>query len=621
MSEPTSKQEAKGHPPGGSKAPPLSAMVGQIDPVAFARNLSQAAAQGQRLVQEFLEHAPRRHGPLDFDPLNIGGAFIEMTARLMANPVKLYEAQIDLWQRYVALWQNVTNRAWGLTDKPLITPAPDDRRFKDAAWGENQLFDFIKQSYLLSARWLQTTIENIEGLDEKTKQKVDFYTRQFVDAMAPTNFIMTNPEVLRATLETNGKNLVEGLKNMLEDLERGQGHLDIQMSDPQAFQVGGNLAATPGKVIYENDLMQLIQYEASTPTVFEIPIFIIPPWINKYYILDLRPHKSLVEWLVDQGFTVFILSWVNPDGRLAKKTFEDYMREGIVEGARVIQKVTRTKTFHAIGYCLGGTMLAAYLAAMARKKTNPVQSATLLAAQTDFTEAGELTVFIDEDQLEYIEELMEEKGYLSGRTMARTFNMLRANDLIWSFVVNNYLLGKDPFPFDFLYWNADTTRMPAAMHRYYLRNMYQHNNLAKPNALTLLGQPIDLREIKTPTYILASREDHIAPYRSVYKNVKLFQGPTRFILSGSGHIAGVINPPLAHKYEYCQLPEGINQNPDDIEEWLSKAIAEKGSWWPDWRDWLTPLSGGQVAARAIGGHPYRPIEDAPGKYVLERSTD
>jgi polyhydroxyalkanoate synthase subunit PhaC len=599
----------------------VARLVTHIDPVEFAQNLSKVAAQSQRLVREFLEHTQTRQAPLDFDPFNIGGAFLEMTARLMADPVKLYEAQIDLWRRYLALWENVTSRALGLTDKPLILPDPNDRRFKDAAWGENRLFDYIKQSYLLSARWLQNTVQNIEGLDEKTRQKVDFYTRQFVDAMAPTNFVMTNPEVLRATIESNGQNLVEGLQNMLEDFERGQGQFNIRMSDPSAFKIGKNIAVTPGKVIYENELMQLIQYEAQTETVFKIPIFIIPPWINKYYILDLRPEKSFVAWLVAQGFTVFILSWVNPDARLSQKNFEDYLQEGIVEGIAVIRKTTQEMQIHAVGYCLGGTMLAAYLAAVAEDKNNPIKTATLLAAQTDFSEAGELTVFIDEDQLEYIEELMEQKGYLSGRTMARTFNMLRANDLIWSFVVNNYLLGKDPFPFDFLFWNADSTRMPAAMHSYYLRQMYQHNNLAKPNHLNLLGQNIDLRKVKTPTYIQASREDHIAPYRSVYKTVTLFQGPVRFILAGSGHIAGVINAPSSHKYSYWKLPDDVEKNPASIDEWLNRAVEQKGSWWPDWRDWLAPQSGEKVDPRDIGGQTVNPIEDAPGRYVFEKSID
>ena len=366
------------------------------------------------------------------------------------------------------------------SDAKAAVPSPDDRRFKDAAWEENQLFDFIKQSYLLTARWLTQTVREVDGLDEKTAKKVDFYTRQFVDAMAPTNFLLTNPEVLRATVESHGENLVKGLQNLLEDLDRGKGKLRIKMTDLEAFRIGENIAVSPGKVVFRNDLIELLQYAPTTEKVYKRPLLIIPPWINKFYILDLREKNSFIKWAVGEGHTVFVVSWVNPDETLAAKSFEDYMLEGPVAALEAMEKATGEPDANVIGYCLGGTLLACTLAYMAAKKDSRVVSATFFASLVDFKEPGELGIFIDEEQLAALEERMNEKGYLEGTTMATTFNMLRANDLIWSFVVNNYLLGKDPFPFDLLYWNSDSTRMPAAMHSFYLRNMYQANKLVQP---------------------------------------------------------------------------------------------------------------------------------------------
>jgi polyhydroxyalkanoate synthase len=537
-----------------------------------------------------------------------------MTARMMADPAKLLQSQLNLWQAHMDLWQSATRRMLGEDTAPAATPAADDRRFKDAAWQENQLFDFIKQSYLLTARWMQQTVRNVDGLDDKTSKKVDFYTRQFVDAMAPSNFVLTNPEVLRTTVESGGENLLKGLEHLLEDLERGKGKLSIKMTDLEAFRIGENIALTPGKVIYQNDLMQLLQYEPTTPKVYRRPLLIMPPWINKYYILDLREKNSFIRWAVAQGFTVFVISWVNPDEKLAAKTFEDYMFEGPLAALDAIEQATGEPDANVIGYCLGGTLLAATLAYMAAKNDKRVASATFFTTLVDFKEPGELGVFIDEEQLASLESRMSEKGYLEGSAMASTFNMLRANDLIWSFVVNNYLLGKDPFPFDLLYWNSDSTRMPAAMHSFYLRRMYQENKLVEAGGITLKGVPLDLRRIKTPTYILSTREDHIAPWIATYSATQLYRGQVHFVLAASGHVAGVVNPPDANKYGYWTNDE----LPADAQAWLAGAKQSPGSWWVDWAAWAAKHSGPKVPARKPGDGKLKPIEDAPGSYVKER---
>ncbi len=582
------------------------------DPVELSKTMTEIAQKSQRLVSDFLERQSNAESKsATIDPLNIGSAFLEMTTRMMADPAKLVQAQMNLWQDYMSLWQSTTRRLLGDMSEPAAAPERGDYRFRDPAWDENQLFDFIKQSYLLTARWLQSTVQDVDGLDDKTAQKVDFYTRQFVDAMAPSNFVMTNPQVLRATLESGGENLVKGLQNLLEDLERGKGKLAVKMTDYEAFNVGENIAVTPGKVVYQNDLMQLIQYTPTTETVAKRPLLIIPPWINKYYILDLRPKNSFVKWAVDQGLTVFIISWVNPDEELSHKSFTDYMLEGPLAALDAIREATGEAEANAIGYCLGGTLLASTLAYMAQKKDKRFKSATFFTTMTDFTEPGELGVFIDEEQLSALEEQMHAQGYLEGAHMATTFNMLRANDLIWSFVVNNYLLGKDPFPFDLLYWNADSTRMPATMHSFYLREMYQENKLVQPGGIGVDGVAIDLRDIKTPSFLLSTKEDHIAPWRSTYAATQLFGGPTRFVLAASGHIAGVVNPPAAEKYSYWTNTD----NPSDPDRWAGRAEEHAGSWWPEWRRWLTRYAGKKVPARQPGDGKLKVIEDAPGTYV------
>jgi len=588
---------------------------GLPDPALMTRTMAEVAERGQRIVGDFLRRqAADSSKP---DPLNIGHAFMEMTARMMANPAQLVQAQIGFWQDYLTLWSNTARRMMGGDAPAVIEEARGDRRFKDDAWRENEVFDFIRQSYLLSSRYFTSVVQGTEGLDAKTAQKVDFYTRQFVDAMSPANFVMTNPEVLRRTAETGGANLLKGLTNLLADLERGKGKLRIRMTDDSKFKVGENIAVTPGKVVFQNDLMQLIQYAPTTETVYKRPLVIFPPWINKFYILDLRPKNSLIRWAVEQGHTVFVASWVNPDEHLSEKGFDDYMKEGVLAALDAIEAATGERAVNAIGYCLGGTLLATTLAYMAVKKDTRIKTATYFVTMTDFEEAGELGVFIDEEQLKGLEERMGKRGFLDGREMATTFNMLRANDLIWSFVVNNYLLGQEPFPFDLLYWNDDSTRMPAKMHSFYLRRMYQANDLCKPGGITLLGTAIDLRKIKVPSYLVSTREDHIAPWKSTYRGTQLYAGPVRFVLAASGHIAGVVNPPEGGKYSHW-VNEELPASPD---EWFAGATELSGSWWPDWQRWVTGQDKAMVPARVPGEGKLPALEDAPGSYVRVMATD
>lgn len=603
--------------PENSPEHPASPNIHSPDPADVSRALSSIAERSQKLINDFVK---RQSGTTDsetFDPLNIAGAFLEMTTRLMTDPGKLVEAQVSLWQDYVNLWQNTTRRMMGEKTTPLVEPDKGDKRFRDEAWQNNEVFDFIKQSYLLTARWVRSTVKDVDGLDKQSARKVDFYTRQFVDAMAPSNFVLTNPEVLRATAETGGENLLKGLGHLLSDLERGQGRLRISMTDENAFDVGRNVASTPGQVIFQNDLIQLIQYTPTTETVKSVPLLVIPPWINKYYILDLRETNSLIKWCVDQGFSVFVISWVNPDERLAEKSFGNYMAEGALAAIEAVEKQTGSRSVHALGYCLGGTLLATTLAWLkATGQEKRVRSATLLAALTDFSDPGEISVFIDDQQLEALDNKMSQTGYLDGADMANSFNMLRSNELIWSFVVNNYLLGKEPFPFDLLYWNSDSTRMPAAMHSFYLHNMYRNNNLVKVGGITLKGTPIDLRCVDTPVYMLSCREDHIAPWKATYAATRLFSGKVRFVLGASGHIAGVVNPPEAHKYGYWTN----NQRADTPDNWLKEAKQHEGSWWTDWIGWLKPKSGPDVPARDPDQGPLKPLEPAPGHYVKVRAA-
>jgi len=558
--------------------------------------------------------------PADPDPLNVAPAMQTAAQQLAMDPAKLIQANLQLWQQHMLLWQQMSASLAGTVmgqgaTQPVAEPDRGDRRFKHPDWNENPLFDYMKQSYLITSRWLVETMSTVAGLDPQTAKKVDFYTRQFADAFSPSNFVWTNPEVLRATFETQGQNLRDGLRNYQRDLERGNGKLRITMSDPDAFELGRNLATTPGKVVFQNDLIQLIQYEPLTEQVHRTPILMVPAWINKYYILDLTAKKSLVRWAVSQGYTVFVVSWVNPDETLAHKEFEDYLTEGIVAALDAVEAATGEHEAHGLGYCIGGTLIGVALGYLAGIGDQRLKTATMFTAQVDFSEPGDLAVFIDEKQLDSLDQMMGEKGYLESEAMFTTFNMLRANDLIWSFFVGNYLLGKEPQPFDLLHWNADATRMPRKMHLFYLRQMYLWYNLVKPNAVTLAGVPIDLTKVTVPVYLQATREDHIAPFRSVFKARHNFAGPVRFVLAGSGHIAGVINPPDANKYQYWLNAE----EPWEIDPWLRGAVEHPGSWWPDWQAWLAPQSGPLVPARKPGEAKLPVLEDAPGSFVKNRT--
>jgi len=572
------------------------------DPAQSARVFAEVAERSSRLMGEFLQRQAGGQG------VATARAFMDLYARMLAEPWKLAEMQTKMFWDHVALWQSTVLRMLGKEARPVAVPAKGDNRFREADWQDQFLFDYIKQSYLIAARHLHDAVASVEGLPEQTSKKVNFYTRQYIDALSPSNFALTNPHVLRETMRSGGQNLVRGLNNLLADIERG----GIRMADEKAFKLGVNVATTPGKVVFQNELMQLIQYAPSTENVFRQPLLVIPPWINKYYILDLREKNSFVRWAVGQGHTVFVISWVNPDGRYAGKTFENYMFEGPLAALDAIGQATGENRVNIIGYCLGGTLLGATLAWMAEKGDARAASATFLASLLDFSIPGELGVFIDEAQVENLERRMQERGYLEGSEMAATFNMLRANDLVWSFVVNNYLLGKDPFPFDLLYWNSDSTRMPAKMHSFYLRNMYLANRLKDAGGINLGGVPIDLGKIAIPAYFVSTLEDHIAPWKSTYKGARLLSGPTRFVLGGSGHIAGIVNPPSAKKYGYWTGSE----LPQSAEEWQAGASRKEGSWWIDWQAWVAGLNGpDRVPARVPGAGALQALEDAPGSYV------
>ncbi len=585
-----------------------------VDPTELQRSLENISAKSQQLVKGFLNRERSLdHLSMD-DALRMSKLFRDLHFRLMADPVALGQAQLAFWKDYISLVRNTTMRMMGFRTEPVIEPSRDDKRFKHESWEENPLFDFIKQSYLLTADYVHHTVKNAEGGDDRAVKKIDFYTRQFVDSMSPSNFVATNPEVLRKTVDSRGQNLLNGLEKLLEDLERGNGKLNIRQTDPDAFKVGEDLAVTPGKVVYQNDLMQLIQYEPSTEKVYRRPLLIVPPWINKYYIMDLQPGRSLIKYLVDQGYTVFVISWVNPHVEHAGKGFDDYFSEGPLEALDKVQEITGEDEINMAGYCLGGTLLGCTLAYCAANGDTRPTSATFFATLLDFSSPGELGIFIDEEQIQALEKRMERKGFMEGSSMAATMNSLRANDLIWSFFVNNYLHGEDPFPFDILYWNQDSTNMPFKMHSYYLRTMYQENRLMEPGGIILKGTPIDLSKVKIPAMFIGTRDDHIAPWHACYAGSNAFSGTTQFVLGGSGHIAGIINPPEKNKYCYW-----VNRKrPADPEKWLEGAEQHEGSWWPHWHRWLANKSGAKVAARQPGGGKLKPIEDAPGSYVKER---
>ncbi|MFZ5465612.1 MAG: class I poly(R)-hydroxyalkanoic acid synthase, partial [Pseudomonadota bacterium] len=575
------------------------------------------AQRASKLLTEHMQRQVQRGVSPPADELGIAQAFMEMMAKLMANPYRLAQAQMNLVWDYFSLWQHSMLRFMGMEAKPVVQPAKGDNRFKDKQWEEHFLFDFIKQSYLITARHIHDVVSNVEGLPEDTQKKVNFFTRQYVDALSPSNFALTNPEVFRETVKSHGQNLIKGLNNLLRDMEEGNGQLRIKMTDTSAFELGKNVATTPGKVVYRTELMELLQFAPTTAEVYKRPLLILPPWINKYYILDLREKNSFIKWATDQGHTVFVVSWVNPDARLAEKGFDDYLTEGSLAALDAVCKQTGVDEVNMIGYCLGGTLLGATLAYLAARKDKRPVSATFFTSLLDFSVPGELGVFIDEQQVKNLERKMFERGYLEGSEMATTFNMLRANDLIWSFVVNNYLMGKDPFPFDLLFWNSDSTRMPAKMHSFYLRNMYMKNLLKEPGGIELCGVPIDLRKIKIPAYFISTIEDHIAPWKGTYLGARLLSGPVRFVLGGSGHIAGIVNPPSANKYGYWVNP--AKALPATPEQWFEGAQQQPGSWWTDWQQWIASQNGDEkVPARDPAKGKLKPLEDAPGSYAKLR---
>jgi polyhydroxyalkanoate synthase subunit PhaC len=592
-------------------------LTGKFDPEAFAMNLARAMENSGKALAAYLQ--PRESGEAKDKPPNelteLVKTFSAVAEYWLSDHDRASEIQTRIAKAYLDLWGSSVRRLAGEEIAPAIAPSPRDKRFADPEWKSNQFFDFVLQLYLLTTQWAHDLVRNAESLDPHTRKKAEFYVQQITNALSPSNFVLTNPEVLRETLTSNADNLVRGMKMLAEDIEAGRGTLRIRQSDPSNLEVGVNMATTPGKVIFQNDLMQLIQYAPSTEKALRTPLLIVPPWINKFYILDLRPEKSFIKWCVDQGITVFVISWVNPDKSLGGKTWEDYMKQGPLAAMDAIERVTGEMKVHTMGYCVGGTLLATTLAWLAEKRRVRVTSATFLAAQVDFTHAGDLLVFVDEDQISAIERDMQASGVLEGAKMAMAFNMLRSNDLIWSYVVSNYLKGKQPASFDLLHWNSDATRMPAANHSYYLRNCYLENRLSS-GTMVLDNTLLDLSKVKVPVYNLATREDHIAPADSVLYGSQFFGGPVKYVLSGSGHIAGVVNPPSLDKYQYWT---NDNIGAATLSDWLKGAREHKGSWWPDWREWLVAIDPEQVPARAVGGEALPPIEDAPGSYVRARA--
>ena len=610
-------KDVKGQNGGAKKvAPAEPPQLSAVNIEEFAGNFARLLENGGKALAAYLKPREdgRIKGEMSEQVTDVVKTLGHVAEYWLKDPARAIELQSSLGKAYLELWGSAVKRFAGEETAPAATPDPKDRRFTDPEWSSNQFFDFLKQAYLLTTDWADHLVKDAKGLDAHTQQKAEFYIRQIANAISPSNFVLTNPELLRATLSSNAQNLVRGMDMLAEDITAGGGHLKIRQSDTGMFEVGRNLATTPGKVVFQNDLMQLIQYAPATKTVLKVPLLIVPPWINKFYILDLTPEKSFVKWCVEQGLTVFVVSWVNPDGQLAKKSFEDYMREGPLAALDAIKAATGEDEAHAIGYCVGGTMLAATLAYMAAKEDHRVKSATMFAAQVDFTYAGDLKVFVDEGQLQALERRMEGQGYLEGSNMALTFNMLRSNDLVWPYIIGNYLKGQPPAAFDLLFWNSDSTRMPAANHSFYLRNCYLNNALSR-GEVTLDGEALDLGKITLPIYNLATSEDHIAPAKSVFLGSKFFGGNVKYVLAGSGHIAGVVNPPAKGKYQYWTggPPTG------NLDTWMRGAKEHAGSWWGNWLDWIKEQDSSEVTARKPGGAKLKPIENAPGSYVRVRA--
>jgi polyhydroxyalkanoate synthase len=584
------------------------------DPEQFALNLARMVEQAGKAAAAWAE--PREKGEVRdsvADPMaDMVKTFSKVSEYWLSDPKRALEAQTRLFAGYMTVWANSVQRAAGETNAEGVLPDKGDRRFQDPEWGRNAFFDFLKQTYLVTSRWAGDLVDKADGLDEHTRHKASFYVKQLSQAISPSNFILTNPELFRETVSSNGANLVRGMRMLAEDIAAGRGDLRVRQADYSSFEVGRNIAVTPGKVVARSELAEIIQYAPSTEKVLKRPLLICPPWINKFYILDLNPQKSFIRWAVEQGHTVFVISWVNPDGRHGDKSWEAYIRDGLQFGLDTVERITGEHSVNAIGYCVGGTLLAAALALLAQEGDDRIATATLFTTQVDFTHAGDLKVFVDEDQISAVERSMHEKGYLDGTRMATAFNMLRSGDLIWPYVVNNYMRGKEPLPFDLLYWNADSTRMAAANHSFYLRNCYLENTLSR-DLMEIAGRRLSLGDVTIPIYNLSAKEDHIAPARSVFLGCRFFGGPVEFVMAGSGHIAGVINPPAAGKYQYWTSgpPEG------DFDAWVASARETPGSWWPHWQAWVERHDNRKVAARKPGRHA-KILGDAPGEYVRVR---
>ncbi|RIK85967.1 MAG: class I poly(R)-hydroxyalkanoic acid synthase [Hyphomicrobiales bacterium] len=587
------------------------------DPERFTLNLARAMEAAGKAAAAWT--APREKGEVRdvmAEPMaDMVKTFSKLTEYWLSDPARALEAQTRLFSGYMNVWSNAIQRAAGgdAEVEGAVKPDKGDKRFQDPEWGKNAFFDFLKQAYLVTSRWAGDLVEHAEGLDEHTRHKAQFYVKQLTQAISPSNFILTNPELFRETMESNGENLVRGMKMLAEDIAAGKGDLKLRQADTSRFEIGNNIAVTPGKVVARSDLAEIIQYEPATKKVLKRPLLICPPWINKFYILDLNPEKSFIRWAVEQGHTVFVISWVNPDERHGRKDWVSYIDEGIRFGLDTVEKATGEREVNAIGYCVGGTLLAAALALFAQEGEARIRSATLFTTQVDFTYAGDLKVFVDDDQIAALERAMSGKGYLDGTKMATAFNMLRAGDLIWPYVVNNYMRGREPMPFDLLYWNSDSTRMTAANHSYYLRNCYLENNLTR-GTMELAGRTLKLSDVTIPIYNLATREDHIAPARSVFVGSGHFGGEVEYVMAGSGHIAGVVNPPSLGKYQHWTGGKPVGT----FEDWVAKATENPGSWWPHWQAWIERQDGAKVDARKVGGGKLKPLADAPGEYVRVR---
>ncbi len=579
----------------------------------LSANLTQAMTRANQVFSTAFLQQSADPTSWQADPFGVQVALNEVWSHLAQQPETLRDAHADLWKRYADIWER--HAGYMLTGKPPEDGPVRDKRFRDPEWRSNPAFSMLRESYLATSDFITALVERAEGVDEQTKRKAAFFIKQAVDAASPSNFLVTNPAALRALFSSHGESLLKGVENLAADLKRGRGALAISQTDLDAFKVGVNVANTPGKVVFRNRVFELLQYSPSTETVHEVPLLIFPPWINKFYILDLQPKNSMIRWLTDQGHTVFLVSWVNPDEDMADVDFEDYMREGVYAAVGAVCEAAGINRINTVGYCVGGTLLAASLAHMARQGDTRIQTATFFASQADFKCAGDLLVFSDDAGIKFLEDKMDlAGGVLSAQTMADTFNALRSNDLIWNYVVDNYYIGKQPPPFDLLYWNADQTRMPKALHLFYLRKFYRDNALTE-GSLKVMGETLSLKDVKIPIFMQSSKEDHIAPALSVFRSAKTFGGPVEFIVAGSGHIAGVINHPAAQKYQYW-----TNTNlKGALEDWFAFAHEHPGSWWPYWDNWLRQRAGPEVPARTPGDGALKPLCDAPGEYVLVKS--